>query len=646
MPQRGAITFEELFAVLQSTTDPLYLQPFLEQGFGSGLESFEALCDVLARVALSIDHTTQALYVQEWSGESSPPAAGAAPTRLRLQFARSKRTEIPLTLLAGAVLYEEIATDWSRSGGIPVRTGRRYTLVNDFTFLPGESGPVLLDAVSFRPGYGYANPQLDTITGIQQPGTAFSNDRASVSQGPTIAQLVVNPNPDVVVPEHVGQYVEFLGGSNLGAVRLMYGYQGPNTAAPDGGTVTLAPIFTARSSVIAPVGTFVIGEVVSQFTGAVVTGTGRLRAVTPVAGGPSWYAVVELTGGSFAPTAGPIGPLVGNTSTATFSVQDFDTVAAFPPTFLVNESSTAVWRVMDWFLDLGLTVTNPEEAQPGDLAMLDSLGAERKVNRAPNESDDSYRMRVAEIADLVSPNAIRRIGNRIWAQYGATVCLREVGQELFHGLYFDGDTSTPGGGPYASVAACDLDGVTMVGAKVGTFADGERISQNNGGIWTLARVTSAITFPVTPAPVPSPPAASTTFTTPPIPGFLSLDAAGFWGPGFVVGIPIVGASSGATFTPGIIYGGLRVQDRFNLLLDYTEFRAFFLLGVPGSDLGDFGIAYDFGPHNAFDASPYLAFYDGYPLTAAQLNQHTFQAVDAARAAGVGFDLYVETTGCV
>lgn len=641
MPARGAITFDELLAVLRSTTDRGYLQPFIEQGYGSGLEAFEALCDVLARVAAGIDRTMQAMFVRPWSGQSAPPAMGAAPTTLRLQFERTRAQELPLTLLAGAVLYEEVATDWSPTGSLPVRPGRRYTLLRDFTFLPGESGPVLLDAVSYRPGYGYANPQLDTITGIQQPGSGFSNDDASVVQGATSALLRVAPNPDVVVPEHVGQYVQLIGGMNALAIpRLIIGYERPNTATPDGGTVTLAPIFTARATVTAPVGAFIVGEDVSQFTGAVVTATGRVRAVTATASGPPWYLVIEHSSGTFAPTAGPVGPVTGNTSTATFTLEDFDGVATFAGTQLVSETDTAVWKVLDWGIDLGLTVTNPEAAVPGALAMLDTLGGERRINRAPNEDDEAYRLRVAEIADVVSPNAIRRIGNRIWSPLGGTVCLREVGQQSMPGTYSDGDDD------FASYCSPDLDGVRMTGAKVGQFADGERVGQDNGGVWTFGRVTSTVSTPLSPPPAASPPAASTRVVTPPSPAAFVLEVAGIDGPGFVVGVSVVGETSGATFLPGAITGGLRVQDRFNLLFDYIEFRAFFLLGVPPSDIGDFGIAFDFGPHNAFDASPYLAFYDGFPITTATLQQATFQAVNEAKAAGVGFDLYVEDAGCV
>jgi hypothetical protein len=88
------------------------------------------------------------------------------------------------------------------------------------------------------------------------------------------------------------------------------------------------------------------------------------------------------------------------------------------------------------------------------------------------------------------------------------------------------------------------------------------------------------------------------------------------------------------------------RDRWKVLLDYTEFRAFAMVGVPPSDLGEFGIAFDDGPHNAFDAAPALAFFDGYPVTAASIYGAVWAAVETTKAAGVGFDLYLEDEGCV
>ena len=90
----------------------------------------------------------------------------------------------------------------------------------------------------------------------------------------------------------------------------------------------------------------------------------------------------------------------------------------------------------------------------------------------------------------------------------------------------------------------------------------------------------------------------------------------------------------------------RPRDSFRLDLSYEEFRGFFLLGVPALDLGEFGCAYDAGPSDAYDCAPWLAFYDGFPLSAAVLYRGVWQAVNRARAAGVGFDLYLERDGCV
>lgn len=629
MPTRGALSPQELFAVLRSTTDAAYLQPFLDAGYGSGLELFEALTDVLSRVSEAVDRTTQALYILPWSGQTNPPAEGARPTRVRLRLERTRRVEIPFTILAGAVLYEEVARDWGPDGAVSVRTGRRYTLTEDYTFLPGQAGPVLLDAVSYRDGYGYGNPEIGSISAIVQVGADFENDLASVSQGPTTALLTMAQDPDVLTPEHVGQYVEFVGGSNTGAVRLVYGYEGPIPLV-NGGTATLAPIFVARATATPPTGSFVLGETVTQYdisvAPPVVIAEGRLRAATAVGDGPPWYLVIEHSSGAFEVTDGiTYGPVTGNTSGGTFPLEDFDGAASFAGTRLADEAATATWRVLDWSGDVGLSVTNPEAAEPGDVAMLDAIGAERKINRAPGEDDESYRKRVAQIADTVSPNAIRRIGNRIWSFYGGAVCLREVGFESFPGIYADVD-------------AFDYDGVTMLGLKTGQFADGERVGQDNGGVWTYGRVTSTIVQPVTPFPTPPLP--------PPAPSGTTLEVAAIDGPGFVTGAPIVGESSGASFVPAVVLGGLRPTDQWRVLLDYADMRAFFLVGVPSSDAGEFGAAFDAGPHNAFDAAPYLAFWDGYARDAALLNRQTYQAIDEAKACGVGFDLYVETGACV
>lgn len=83
-------------------------------------------------------------------------------------------------------------------------------------------------------------------------------------------------------------------------------------------------------------------------------------------------------------------------------------------------------------------------------------------------------------------------------------------------------------------------------------------------------------------------------------------------------------------------------DAYKLDLDYLEFRAFMLVGVPPIDLGEFGICFDTGSYNAFDASPWLAFTDGFPLTAATIYRSVWQEVNRTKAGGVGFDLILDS----
>jgi hypothetical protein len=73
--------------------------------------------------------------------------------------------------------------------------------------------------------------------------------------------------------------------------------------------------------------------------------------------------------------------------------------------------------------------------------MLDEWGDERKIYRQAGEVDTDYRKRVARVGDKISPNAIKRITNRILVPLGTNACLREVGLSKFRGMFFDGDSN-------------------------------------------------------------------------------------------------------------------------------------------------------------------------------------------------------------
>ena len=619
-----AYTFDELLAVLKSSADAEYLRPFFDAGYGSGLESFEALVAVLLRVDQAIERTTQALYIRPFSGQTSPPASGQLYAEVEVAITRTAHLDIALVLGAGEILFEEIEVDAGRLGGVLVHTGRQFILQSNSVFLPGETGPALATLVATRPNYGCGTIQAGKLRGIVQPGAGFQNVRASIDQTPSIARLVVQPDPDVVVPEHVGQYVQLVGGANEGAVRRIIGYDRADSTVPHGGVASLSGTFVGRALGSGPTSPFLVGEAIEQYDS--LSGDMLARGVLLAVGNASpWYIVIETAEGEFQATGGTVEPLVGVTSLANFAVEDVCSSGKLTP-----ETATAAWRVLPWS-EMGLAVQNTGYALPGTIGILDALGEERGIARSPGEDDESYRKRIAEIADVVSPNAIRRVGNRIWAPWQAEVCLREVGGPKLPGVYCDG---VPGDPSSLSRYAYDLDGLLLGGAKTGTFFEGERVFQEVDGVLTVAHVTTTLAAVAVGLPVPAP--------DPRV-----LEVANLRGPGFQLGLPIVGEVSGASFLPTSLQYGLRPEDRFKLDLDYTEFRAFFLVGVPPSPLGEFGIPYDAPhPYNAYDSSPYLGFADGFPLTAAVLNRATWQGIARARAGGVGFDLYQEGIGCV
>lgn len=92
---------------------------------------------------------------------------------------------------------------------------------------------------------------------------------------------------------------------------------------------------------------------------------------------------------------------------------------------------------------------------------------------------------------------------------------------------------------------------------------------------------------------------------------------------------------------------LRPEDRFRVWLDLIEFRAFFMIGVPTLITAEDGLVYDaLVADNAYDALvPAGNFYDGSTTRADEVYTSVYNAVDRARAAGVGFLLYREDIGC-
>jgi hypothetical protein len=525
----GPLTFDDLFALWRAGVDPGYARPFVEgkaEGRETGIEAFEQGIVQLARVSEAIDRTTQAMFIVPWSGQTDEPARGASNARVTLRIERSKRFESALTFVRGKVIVTEIMTDYGKDGGQEVRSGRRFIIDRTLTFGPGEAGPLYVEAVAEQPGFTFNLSPIGSLRSIVQPGSTLANMKATIVPGVASHRLIAWPEPDVPIPEHVGQYVEVVTGANAGDVRRVIEYERPSTVFPHGGVMVLAS--TGIYRVTGVVDPFSEGE-------EVVNGTGGRAVFFRLAGD---RMVIEMLAGAF---------VVGDTLTGilTGASATLDAIEQSPD--MIAEVGACAWRMLSWSSDLGVTITNEEFPIGGVAPMLDELGEERGLPRSAGEDDSSYRKRISKLADVVSPNAIRRICNRILVPYGSTVCLREIGQAPFRGFFFDGDASS--------------------------------VDPRFAWAWDL----DAVAQPA---------------------------------------------------------------DRWKVIVDYLEMRAFFLVGIPKFGFGEFGFAYDEGTTNAFDASPWFAFFDGLSVSAAILYRTIWNAIENAKAGGVGFDLYFEHHGCI
>jgi len=588
----GYFTIADLFAIWQSSVDPLYAQPFIDAGDGGGLEAYNQAFAQYERVSQAIMRSTQALFILPHSAQLAEPAAGDSNARVTVLLAREAAYQFPI-VFTSRVSVEEIAYDHGVDERVEVHTGRRYTMNTVVVFEPGEVGPKYQPCVAEVPGYSHNNPEPGSISTFVQVGAGQHNDRASVVSGDGEDVVYAANEYATFLPDMIGQYVRLSSAVNEGKVRRVTSYLPPSlTPVEHGGAVGLAQdvvmvvglaaAYLASEKVVDSVtgatGTLlsynsVTGAVVVQRAAGIFAVGGNLVGQTTLVATPiasvstvgmlvalylglplaMWWANEGLvqagtgaTGtflyanGSWAiviPTSGTF--IAGNLVTGLVSAIAMTPTNVGVEPSLVDEGATCAWHVMEWGDDLGFTVTNPLSPLNGKLGFLDEIGRERKIPRADGESDASYRRRVAKIPDVVSPNAIRRACSRFFTPHGWVAEFREVGTLQFPGFFYD-------------------------------------IPSNDAPTY-----------------------------------------AGAWDMDFTV----------------------RPQDRFRTWTDYAEFRAFFLIGVPATGLGEFGFAYDAHPLGFYDIGPLLDHYDGYPVGEGALNKALYNDIVARKAGGVGFDFY-------
>lgn len=533
----GPITADDFQALWVSATDEGYSRPFIENP-DSCFEAWGQMFAQFERLSTAIDVSTQAMFIMPWSGQSNPPALGAQQATVTLTFTRTGLLNLPL-ILDNSTFFDEVTNDAGPNGPIPVVTGRRYKLIQPVVFNPGEVGPFTGIAIAERPGYGYNNPLgitytasgqpvQGTINTVEQPGRLLSNSQAAYVPMPTDTLVCIN-EPDTPIPSLIGQYLVFIGGQNMGAIKRIVGYGAPNVSTDVGGTLYFESMAVVEGFIIGFGATqFIPGEQVSLAVFGMTTCSGVFVKQTANENGV--VASFFIKSGQFTSVIGST--LMGSVSGAQLAIL----AIVLDPLLLPDANAT--WAMVSWVTGFGLAVTNDVSPAGGRSGMLDALGRERNLDRAPNEGDASYAERIHQIADTITPNAIRRAGNRILEPYGLAICLREAGQALLPGFFFDHD-------------AFDYD-----------------------------------------------------FTVAP-------------------------------------------QLRNRVWFSYKDMRAYFRVGVPFVDWGEFGFAWDVGPNPAYDltGTPYFTFFDGFAWQAAVLYSTIYQAISEVIAGGVGFDLYVERIGC-
>lgn len=591
----GPLSRAEIQSVWEGAVDKGYRDPFLAAGEGRGFEVWTQYFAQLERASQAIDVTTQAMYISPWSGQTNPPAAGAANALVTLTITRTKLLDRLLVLGKGLVYVGEQTTDSGEGGGVTVITGRRYVLQTDLVFHPGERGPFTVVAAAEFPGYGFNNPLPGTISYVSQPGSSFTNTAATVTTAPraasasrpyTAVRIAASVSPDMFVPEHDGQYLQFLTGANAGSIARLTAF-GPPTPGVVGSSMALELHYSAALTGV--VGAFQTGEALSFSVAAFAS----LVAFSAVTGRMAFV----LRNGT-PPVAGVV--VTGTTSGATGTISSV--LFATAP---IAEVAAASWKVLDWAADWGLTASNAAKPSGGLAPFLDEIGGERGIGRSPGELDVDYRARVREIADVVSPNAIKRAMNRAFAAYPWT--LREVGSVNFPGFFFD------------ATDAYDVDVLILAGAAgTGTFMRDERVVLEDPTTRALyatgrfGRIDGGTTLVM-----------------------VRNDGAL---PAVVFGSRLRGLSSGATWTPTSGSTPPAAAARlFRTWLDYEQFRGFFDVEVLLLGLGEFGWAYDSTlMTNAYDVSPLAP--DGYPAAAAVLYQRIWNSLNTIKAGGVGFQL--------
>ena len=588
-------TIADLLAIWQSSVDSLYAQPFLDAGDGGGLEAYDQAFAQYERVSQAIERTMQSLYILPSSSQTNEPASGDVQATVSLTLSRTTYFHVPIVFTAAMVAVEESATDHGVDAGIAVLTGRRYYLTTSLVFEPGSVGPYSANAVAEAPGYSYNNPEPGSITAFYQPGAGQHNNRATIISSNVTDHLYAMNEYATFVAASVGQYVILSSPVNDGKVRRIVDYAPPGTTPiVHGGKIGLAQDVWMQ---VAAGAAYVVGERVTDVSFGATGVVLHYNASTH-------RCLVQRVGGFF--VLG--GMLTGETSGAANAIASIDMDGMQWALYLGAVGLT--WTA-------GETVTEAVTGATGTFRYNESLWA--VVSPISGTFAGTHPITGASSGVVMTPT-----------QVGVEPSLvDEAGTAGWRILRWSDDLG------FGATNA-----LSPTGGRIGMLDElgRERNLPRGNGEDDVRYRRRVAQLPDTVSPNAIRRACARFFT----PhgwacDFREVGTLDF--PGMFYDVP---ASDAPTY--GYAYDmdfTARPADRFRVWTDYPEFRAFFLIGVPRTGVGEFGFGYDLHPLGFYDIGPLADYYDGAPVGEGLLNASLWNDIVEKKAGGVGFDFYAK-----
>ncbi len=441
MPIR-VLTQEDFIQLWREIFPTSYTVPIETEGDGQGFDKEQAQAAIFAAVTQAVTCQTQSYYLKRHSLQVEPPASGALRGTGTVLITRTGNVGFPAPLLAGTRL---LAVQLG-SYGQEIEMGE-YELVEREDFAEGEtSRDVVVQAVI--PGYS-GNIPAGKINQFSIRGQE-TVPNADVTGGNTAVVQSANLAPggqDNLRPDMVGQYVRFTSmtvfppGPRLivdASVATVDDQQEttitfePGLETPGGAVLpdvvhTLATLLSTNTEPFAIVGGEILDISVDGILPVAVTflGGDTTAALVVVRINAAFTAALQPTPATVEGTAVRLnGSVLGSTG----SIEIVGGTAAPILGFAVQTvfGTNGATLEIEEFSEVGFSVSQPTLMSGGSAAFLDAIGTDRNTPRLANETDEEYRGRLCNLADIISPAAIIRICEAIMSPLDISCVLKET----------------------------------------------------------------------------------------------------------------------------------------------------------------------------------------------------------------------------